>query len=124
MIYVPVSVGELIDKAVILEIKIERIKDDEKRQNCIKEYNLLQKIIQEHRCFFPDQWKKLKEVNEREWEILDLLRQKEREQCFDEEFIHAAREETYNNDQRAAIKRTINLLSNSDLTEEKQYIEY
>ncbi len=124
MIYVPVSIGELLDKVVILEIKVERVRDSEKRRNCIKEYALLQKIIETNNFIFPEERSALKKVNERLWDIEDLMRRKEKQQCFDEEFIKAARDEYRANDERAALKRLLNVRSGSDITEEKEYPTY
>jgi len=124
MIYIPVSVGELIDKSVILEIKIERVQDERKRWNCIKEYNLLENIIQANGFNFPEERMKLKEVNENIWAIEDVLRRKELKQTFDEEFVLAVRSQYKANDERSRIKRLINTRSGSHLIEEKEYANY
>jgi len=126
-IKVEVSVGELLDKMTILQIKAERIKDASKLENIKKEL-----------CVLQSQWKdspyardnldekiiSLKEVNEILWEIEDKIRNKEKQQTFDEEFIALARSVYISNDQRAEIKRIINSQTGSALIEEKSYSDY
>lgn len=124
MIQIPVSIGELLDKITILEIKIENISDPTKRGNCEKEYHILLKIAGENHFFFPEERKNLKKVNQCLWEIEDKLRRKEQRKEFDEEFSQMAREVYKLNDERAKIKRDINLLSRSEIIEEKEYVKY
>ena len=126
-IRVPVSVGELIDKITILEIKSERIKDPAKLDNVRRELGLLQATWDESPLSGQDvsQLKAgLKQVNETLWEIEDFIRVKEMERAFDEQFIELARSVYINNDRRAALKRQLNEATGSTLVEEKDYPDY
>ena len=124
MIYVPLSEGELIDKITILEIKIENIKDEEKRKNCKYEHQLLEKIAKENEIIYSKDRQALKDVNRELWDIEDKLRIKEKEKNFDQEFIEITRNEYRANDLRAEIKRKINLSAGSLIREEKDYVNY
>ena len=124
---VPVSVGELIDKITILEIKSERIRDPGKLANVRKELALLcetwsQSELSEHDI--SAERAGLKRVNESLWEIEDAIRVKEIEKSFGDEFVELARAVYINNDDRAALKRRLNELTGSTLTEEKDYPDY
>lgn len=66
----------------------------------------------------------MKQINEQLWEIEDYIRDKESEAAFDEQFIELARSVYFTNDQRAAVKRKINVKVGSELTEEKSYADY
>lgn len=122
---IEVSVGELVDKVSILDIKRDKFLNKEKLKNVQKEYGiLLDKMleagIKPNNSFF----KQLKKVNLKLWNIEDNIRQKEAKKEFDDEFIKLARSVYFNNDDRAAIKKKINLEFNSDLVEEKEYVKY
>jgi len=122
---IEISIGELVDKVSILEIKLEKFKDEAKKANVRKEYNLLKKDmetlgIDTQNADYLD----LKKVNLSLWDIEDKIRVKEREQAFDEEFIRLARSVYFENDNRAAIKKRINLAHGSNLVEEKEYVDY
>ena len=122
---IEVSIGELIDKLTILSIKLEKFKDSEKRKNVQKEYSALCKELQELGISEEtEEFKSLKSINLKLWDIEDEIRTKESKQEFDENFIQLSRSVYYTNDERAAIKRQINLKYNSDLVEEKEYIKY
>ena len=121
-VIIPVSVGELIDKITILEIKQEKIQDTNKLANVSKEMLLLTSIFhnvtqEEIKPLFD----KLKEINLLLWSIEDKKRLKEKEKSFDREFIELARAVYIYNDKRAEIKRQINLITNSNIIEEKSY---
>jgi hypothetical protein len=122
MIEIPVSIGELFDKITILKIKKERIKSLQKIENVEKELELL---TQKSNSFdinrIHDEYDELKKVNLILWEVEDKIRKKENENCFDDEFIKLARTVYIENDKRAALKRRINEIMNSDLIEEKEY---
>jgi Family of unknown function (DUF6165) len=123
-ITVPISVGEFIDKITILEIKKIKLTSMTSIANVIKELSLLnRKLTQE--IILPENILELKEklfiINSSLWEIEDALRLKEKLQEFDDDFIHLARSVYKKNDQRALIKRQINILMSSDLIEEKGY---
>ncbi|MEO0425097.1 MAG: DUF6165 family protein [Pseudomonadota bacterium] len=127
MIQVPVSVGELLDKISILEIKHARIDDGAKRENVARELDALREVRDRSVPTSPALealCARLREVNEALWEIEDDIRAKEREQRFDSEFIHLARSVYRTNDQRAALKRELNELTGSALVEEKSYADY
>lgn len=127
MIQVPVSVGELLDKISILEIKHARIGDGDKRENVARELNALREVRDRSVPTSPavaTLCARLREVNEALWEIEDDIRAQEREQRFDSEFIHLARSVYRTNDQRAALKRELNELTGSALVEEKSYADY
>lgn len=122
---IEVSVGELVDKVSILDIKRDKFQNEDKLKNVQKEYEiLLDKMleagIKSNNSFF----KQLKKVNLKLWNIEDNIRQKEAKKEFDDEFIELARSVYFNNDDRAAIKKKINLEFNSDLVEEKEYVNY
>ena len=119
MIEVPVSVGEVLDKITILQIKQEKIEDSTKRKNVSKELELLQSRVQVR---IPnDLISQLKQVNEQLWDIEDQIRICEKNQDFGTEFIQLARSVYITNDKRAELKREINVYTNSELIEEKSY---
>ncbi|MES1943223.1 hypothetical protein PC39_03852 [Salinisphaera sp. PC39] len=126
-IRIPVATGELLDKITILRIKSERIADPDKLANVRRELSLLEGIwagIDAGDARVADCIDRLKEVNEALWEIEDRIRVKESRSNFDQDFIELARSVYFTNDKRAAIKREINDLTGSTLTEEKSYEEY
>jgi hypothetical protein len=116
-ISVPVSVGELIDKITILEIK-SLFSDSEYVSKELEELNLIKSSLTQYTLEYEVQ---LKKVNETLWKIEDKLRKLEKEQRYDEEFIQLARSVYITNDERAEIKRKINELSNSEIREVKVY---
>lgn len=122
MVEIPVSIGELIDKISILEIKSERITDADKLTNVRRELDYLLHVAADHRV--PDLEPSLKEVNEQLWDVEDALRVLESKQDFGNEFVKLARSVYILNDQRALIKRQINKSLDSKIVEEKQYEKY
>ncbi|SEJ82027.1 hypothetical protein SAMN05428950_103328 [Sphingomonas sp. OV641] len=120
---VPVSWGELLDKITILEIKRERITRAAARENVLREYRMLQRIGGQvlNRSGIAPLVRALKAVNEALWEIEDAIREQEAARQFGADFIRLARAVYQRNDERAAIKREINLKLESDLIEEKSY---
>ena len=123
-ILAPISIGELIDKITILEIK-QIYMTGIKLKNINKEMKLLKNILQDKNLEINiDLIKNLKKVNKKLWEIEDNIRIKESNQEFDEEFIKLARSVYKENDKRASIKKEINQTYNSDLVEEKSYKNY
>ena len=123
----PISVGELIDKLTILEIKSERITRAGALANVRRELERLNRIWEN--SVLSDQdideaRAELKAVNESLWDIEDRIREKERAVDFGPEFIELARSVYTQNDRRAAIKRRINIESGSELIEEKSYVDY
>ncbi len=127
-IRIPVSVGELLDKIAILEIKQERIEDPVKRRNVERELQLLTAAWEEAHPDPAPQVEELrqdlKKVNEELWEIEDSVRDHEREGRFDDRFVELARSVYLTNDRRASLKKELNLLLGSDLVEEKSYADY
>ena len=124
---VPLSPGELLDKITILRIKVARIQDAAKLANVKRELSLLEKTWKESGAAAHDvalDERALENVNERLWDIEDRIRDKEARQIFDREFIELARAVYICNDERAAIKKRINLLLGSSLVEEKSYKQY
>jgi len=126
-IRVPLSPGELIDKITILEIKSERMSDARKVANVKHELSLLLTTWKESPCSRVDiasEWAALKNINSRLWVVEDDIRDKERAQQFDPRFIELARAVYVINDERAAVKRTINDKLGSKIMEEKSYADY
>ena len=120
----PVSIGELIDKITILEIKQIHMTGI-KLKNVYKELKLLKKTLQDKNLEIDiNLINNLKEVNNNLWEIEDNIRIKERNQEFDKEFVELARSVYKENDKRASLKKEINQKYNSELIEEKSYNNY
>ena len=123
----PVSWGELFDKISILQIKSERVRGADAQKNIHTELDQLIAIAAK-RLGGDDKLQaacsRLKAINEKLWEIEDRIRDKERTQSFDADFIALARGVYHANDERAAIKREINRHTGSSLVEEKQYAAY
>lgn len=126
-IQVPVSFGELLDKIAILQIKSERMSDEAKLANVRNELSALESTWLAHPAAgnnIVELRAQLKEVNERLWVIEDDIRIKEKAQEFDAEFIRLARAVYFENDDRARIKKDINLALGSSYVEEKSYQDY
>jgi hypothetical protein len=126
-IKVPVSPGELLDKIAILRIKSARMRDASKLTNVRTELEALERIWSASPCAAVDvatDVNALLAVNERLWTIEDDIRGKERAQTFDGDFVRLARAVYIENDERAAIKRRLNVKLGSSLIEEKSYAEY
>jgi hypothetical protein len=124
---VPLSPGELLDKITILRIKMARIQDAAKLANVKRELALLEQTWKDSGATVHDvalDERALENVNERLWDIEDRIRDKEAHQTFDREFIELARAVYICNDERAAIKKRINLQLGSSLVEEKSYKQY
>jgi len=126
-IKVPISPGELLDKITILRIKSERMSDPAKVSNVRLELRQLEdtwSASAHAKIDIEADLRALLAVNERLWVIEDDIRDKERAQTFDAEFIRLARAVYFENDERAAIKRRINAALGSSIVEEKSYREY
>ena len=127
LIQVPVSFGELIDKITILEIKSKQMTDPAKLANVRNELQQLDATWAAHPASatdIADERARLLAVNEALWDIEDRIRLKEKAHAFDQEFIELARAVYFRNDERAAVKREINLKLGSQLVEEKSYQDY
>jgi Family of unknown function (DUF6165) len=126
-IKVPISPGELLDKITILRIKSTRMSDAQKLDNVRRELRALEETwaASAHaKAGIEADVTALLEVNERLWVIEDHIRDKERAKAFDAEFIQLARSVYFENDERALVKRRINLKLGSALIEEKSYADY
>jgi hypothetical protein len=120
---IEISIGEALDKLSILGIKMEKIKDEAKLDNVAKEYYMILDLVEEE-MLEDELYDKLKFVNRRLWEIEDEIRVCEKHGDFNLNFIRLARAVYHRNDERAEIKRQINLKYNSNLIEEKHYQAY
>jgi len=127
LIFAPVSFGELIDKITILEIKCGQMRAAAKLANVRTELDLLNAAWAQNPASHTNiaaERARLKIVNQALWDIEDRIRVKEKAQAFDAEFIELARSVYIRNDERAAVKREINLRLGSQLVEEKSYQDY
>ena len=127
-INIPISYGELLDKLTILEIKQEKISNQEKLKNINNEYSELDEVAKYlkniDKVKYENFYKKLFEVNLSLWEIEDKIRILEKNKNFDSEFVELARKVYFTNDKRFEIKSEINKHFGSEFFEEKQYVEY
>jgi hypothetical protein len=126
-ILVPISPGELLDKITILRIKSARMSDATKLANVRAELAELEKTWRAAvgpAAHLSDDERALQAVNERLWVIEDDIRDKERAQAFDARFIELARAVYIENDERAAIKKRVNMKLGSRIVEEKSYKPY
>jgi len=127
LMHIPVSIGEILDKMSILEIKSERMSDEKKLLNVRHELDVLNGELSKLEGLWGavgDLYVQLKAVNEELWVIEDDIRIKEAKKEFDNIFIDLARSVYVTNDKRADIKKEINLKMGSDLVEEKSYEDY
>jgi len=126
-ITIPISPGELLDKITILEIKSERISDADKKANVNNELAMLNKVWADA-VIEDDDIKamrtEMKNINETLWDIEDDVRDEERDKRFEDRFIELARSVYVTNDQRADVKKRINVYLKSDIVEEKSYQDY
>ena len=122
-ILVPISVGELMDKLTILEIKSERINNPSQLNNIVQELEALRAVpLGDIDCTMLDKLKaELKRVNARLWDVEDAIRDCDARGDFGGSFIELARAVYRLNDERARLKKAINLASGSRLFEEKSY---
>jgi hypothetical protein len=126
---IPASVGELIDKITILEIKQQRIADAGKQLNISRELKALMAVVEEQELGYPsgalaELGQQLSAVNQQLWDIEDDIRECERQADFGTRFMELARAVYHRNDERAALKRRINEQCGSELLEEKSYAAY
>jgi hypothetical protein len=126
-LHVPVSPGELLDKITILRIKAQRMRDAAKVANVRLELALLEgtwaTLGTATQSVAADE-QALQAVNEQLWDIEDRIRDKEAARSFDQDFIELARAVYHRNDERAAIKKRINIALGSRIIEEKSYQPY
>ncbi len=123
-----ISVGELFDKITILNIKLKKINDPEKLVNIKTELKVLidqsNKIILNNKDRLDKCVQNLQKINEELWDIENIKRDCEANKDFGDTFIKISRDVHFKNDIRASIKKEINLLSNSKISEEKEYTKY
>lgn len=125
---IEISPGELLDKISILELKLLRIKDEDKLINIQKEFDTLNpqvvELFEKHDSQLQNHYLELANINGQLWDIEDWIRDCEREKRFDAEFIQLARSVYVTNDRRSDVKKIINTITGSELVEEKSYKEY
>ena len=129
LIQAPISLGELIDKITILEIKAVHIGDAAKLKNVTHELNILNDKVDSlldaaGKAKLEPLKASLKAINSELWVIEDDIRDCERAKDFSDKFIQLARAVYFTNDKRAAVKKDINLAFGSELIEEKSYKDY
>ena len=129
-ILAPISIGELIDKITILEIKIEKIQDNNKQKFIKHELESLNKLLADIN-FSKDQRETVKSLkdelntaNRKLWKIEDDIRHLESLKQFKEEFVELARNVYLTNDKRASLKQKLNQITNSEIVEVKSYKKY
>lgn len=126
MLKIPVSIGELIDKLSILQVKKIKIQNPQSLKFVSEEFDLLKDLSQ---SFLENEnietlYNQLIEVNSNLWDVEDKLRVYESEKRFDEEFVELARKVYYTNDERFRLKNEINLITSSQIREVKDYKKY
>ena len=124
---IPISLGELVDKLTILEIKIEKFTDEEKLKEVNLEHGHLKKIynsVEKDKKVLDDFKSELKKINSKLWDIEDSIRILEINKDFGENFIQLARSVYFTNDERFDVKNKINIHFGSEISEQKQYEKY
>jgi len=130
---IEVSNGELLDKVAIIKLKMENIKDSQKREHIRREHDELVREMmsltdslkdKEYESQYLKLYDQLFSTNEKLWYLEDRIREKEKRNVFDQDFIDVARAIYYTNDVRASIKKEINELTQSSFVEVKSYSEY
>jgi hypothetical protein len=125
---IEVSNGEIVDKLSILDIKLLKIDNEDKLVNVKNEHETLYPyilvLLDLHQSPLQQLYDELVKVNSLLWDIEDDIRDCERDKDFSQKFIDLARSVYVTNDKRALIKKQINQLTNSNLTEEKSYKNY
>ena len=124
---IPVSLGELLDKISILEIKSKKISKDSKLTNIKKELNGLKKVLEDLNFNFSETnnlYEELYKINLTLWEIEDSIRILEKDKDFGKDFVNLARSVYITNDKRFQVKNEINKIFNSEYVEEKSYEDY
>lgn len=123
---IEISTAEALDKLSILTIKLDYIQDSSKLKNIKKEQEHLlgkcKNILDDIQVL--SLYNELITTNKRLWKIEDAIRIKEKDQLFDENFITLARKVYFTNDERSKIKKQINILTESNFIEEKDYVQY
>jgi hypothetical protein len=119
---IEVSIGEVIDKITILQIKEEKIKDEIKLTHIRKELSILNNTLTESNILVPqDMIDRLKDINTQLWDAEDILREKESIELYDDEFVKCAVLDSVLNDKRFLVKNEINIFCDSNIKEQKSY---
>lgn len=119
---IEVSIGEVVDKITILQIKEERIKDPIKLVHIKNELKILEDTLVESKINVPqDMIDRIKDINTQLWDAEDILRDKEKDEVYDEEFIKCAVLDSVLNDKRFLVKNEINNHCDSNIKEQKSY---
>jgi hypothetical protein len=119
---IEVSIGEVVDKVTILQIKKEKILDKIKLEHIEKELSVLENTLSNSTIAVPTTLvQKLKEVNLKLWDAEDIIRDRENRNLFDEEFVKCARLDAKLNDERFLVKNEINNICESNIKEQKSY---
>jgi hypothetical protein len=126
MVSIPVSIGELIDKLSILQVKKTKISDKVKLEFVNKEFEILYNLssVYLNSIEIESLYHRLVEINSSLWDVEDNLRIIETEKRFEGEFISLARKVYFTNDERFRLKNEINLITSSEIREVKDYVKY
>jgi hypothetical protein len=126
MVTVPVSIGEMIDKLSILQVKKTKISDEIKLKFVNKEFEILHDLSSIHlnNLEIESLYHQLIEINSSLWDVEDKLRVLEKEKKFEGEFISLARKVYFTNDERFRLKNEINSITSSEIREVKDYVKY
>ena len=126
MVTVPVSIGEMIDKLSILQVKKTKISDEKKLEFVNKEFEILYNLSSVYldNLEIKPLYHQLVEINSSLWDVEDKLRVLEKEKIFEGEFISLARKLYFTNDDRFRLRNEINLITSSDIKEVKDYVKY
>ena len=126
MVKIPVSIGELIDKLSILHVKQTKITNKDKLEYVNKEFELLYNMSSEYlnQSKIETLYHSLVTVNSKLWDIEDELRILETKKSFNVDFIELARKVYFTNDERFTLKNEINLITDSEIREVKDYVKY
>lgn len=126
MVSIPVSIGELIDKLSILQVKKTKISDEVKLEFVNKEFEILYNLssVYLNNIEIESLYHRLVEINSSLWDVEDNLRIIETEKRFEGEFIALARKVYFTNDERFRLKNEINLITSSEIREVKDYVKY
>jgi hypothetical protein len=126
MVTVPVSIGEMIDKLSILQVKKTKISDEVKLEFVNKEFQILYDLSSVYlkNIEIESLYNQLIEINSSLWDVEDRLRIIETEKKFEGEFISLARKVYFTNDERFRLKNEINLITSSEIREVKDYVKY
>ena len=126
MVSIPVSIGEMIDKLSILQVKKTKISDEIKLEFVNKEFEILYNLssVYLNNVEIESLYHQLVEINSALWDVEDNLRIIEKQKRFEGEFISLARKVYFTNDERFRLKNEINLLTFSEIREVKDYVKY